>query len=89
MKYCITSKIAMSEQGRSACQIAFQLDCGKTQIQNILKIQDYIKKQRENGCSEDCKYSVGHHTQYADLKKVRDWFCHLRSQNIPETDKMI
>ena len=73
--------IDKSERGISARQIAIQFDCGKTQIQNVLKNKDFIRKQWENGYAGDRKYLVARRTQYSDLnEKVWDWFCEIRSK---------
>ena len=82
--------IRLNEKGESARRIATELDVGKTQIGNILKMKDSILKEWEAGSNGERKVLHARRALYSDLNdKVYEWFCAVRAKNTPLTGKML
>ena len=82
--------IRLNEKGESARRIATELDVGKTQIGNILKMKDSILKEWEAGSNGERKVLHARRALYSDLNdKVYEWCCAVRAKNTPLTGKML
>lgn len=82
--------VERSEKGEKAISIAKDLCVGKTQIQNIIRDKDSIKKKWESGECGSRKLMKMRKTAYTAVDEaVWNWFCDARKRNIPVTGKLI
>ena len=79
------------ESGKFCRSVAEEIGVGKTQIQNIVKDKDNIRKRWEAGESAACrKYTKVRKTGYEELDKVVwEWFTRARAKNIPVSGRLI
>ena len=64
------SVMKLFDRGESACQIALQYGCGRTQISKINTDWEGIMKKRESGGRSDQKYVKRRITLYEDLNTI-------------------
>ena len=83
--------IEQSNKGMSAASISRLIDCGKTQIQNIIRDKASIMALWESGEGRaDQKLSKVRKVCYKKLDElVWEWFSVARSKNLPITGRMI
>jgi len=78
------------DSGKSCRGIAEELGVGKTQIQNIVKNREDIKKRWESSENKVKKYTKVRKMGYDELDKVvREWFTRARAKNIPVSGRLI
>ena len=78
------------DSGMSCRSVAEELGVGKTQIQNIVKEQEDIRKRWASGECSDKKYAKVRKTGYEELDRVVwEWFTRARAKNIPVSGRLI
>ena len=82
--------VQMNTAGKSCRKIADELGVGKTQIQNIIQNKHLIQTEIASGSNLEKKYAKVRKTGNEDLNfTMFEWFCKVRSRNIPVTGKLI
>ena len=82
--------IRMNTAGKSCRKIAEELCVGKTQIQKIIQDKHLIQTEIASGSNLEKKYAKVRKTGNEDLNLTMfEWFCEVRSRNIPITGKLI
>ena len=83
--------IDMKDKGETAIAISKRLDCGKTQIQNIIRNKDSIMTLWRSGDGRPTQKTVKiRKITYPEVDKlVWDWYCLARAKNIPVSGRMI
>ena len=83
--------IELKDKGETALAISKKLDCGKTQIQNIIRDKDSIMALWRSGDGRPTQKTVKiRKITYPEVDKlVWDWYCLARSKNISVSGRMI
>ena len=82
--------ITMNRTGKSCRKIAEEYGVGKTQIQKIIKEKESIEAEIASGSYLGKKYGKVRKTGNEDLNsRIWEWFCEVRSRNIPISGKLI
>lgn len=82
--------VRMNTAGKSCRKIAEELCVGKTQIQKIIQDKHLIQTEIASGSNLEKKYAKVRKTGNEDLNLTMfEWFCEVRSRNIPITGKLI
>ncbi|GBO06816.1 Tigger transposable element-derived protein 4 [Araneus ventricosus] len=76
------------ENGKSARKLAELFNCGRTQINKVIKEKDLILKEYED--FKFCGVKRMRHEKYVDINEaVLEWFKTVRAKKIPASGPMI
>jgi IS30 family transposase len=71
-------------EGKSCRAIAEEFNCGKTQIQSVVRNSDKIMEEWNKCTNSSIKYLKRRKTGYEELNDlIYEWFCVARSKNLP------